>query len=355
MNVLSDRHHSDLLFSLQLLFEDRLGAHLYVPIGRDWWDEGYVQFGKSTYGDDRLGRQFLSYGDDGELDAAWQIEMPDFERTSLYRVTADDQQPERLISGVTREQFLELGDWAFVIASVPDNYAGFKRLAEEVGARFVIQCGNTGQRVDWSLEPLALISAEAEIPEGARGVRYHQEIDPAVFGREAHLGFFRSKRPTRIGSFVNLLPNIAYWPKVQALRAELEPEFEFLIHGEAGEHGKLSGVAAIADVQRSCGWGLHTKTGDGFGHVLHSWAAIGRPLIGYAKPYADKMGGPLWEDGVTSVNLDERTVEEAGALIREISADADRHGAMCRAIRARFDELVDYDAEERQIRALLGL
>ena len=58
MNVLCDRHHAGLLYSLQLLFEDRLGFHLFVPIGHDWWDEEYWRFG-NVFGDDRLAQQYL--------------------------------------------------------------------------------------------------------------------------------------------------------------------------------------------------------------------------------------------------------------------------------------------------------
>ena len=39
--VLCDFHHSSLLRSLVLLFEERLDMALYRPIGMDWFDEGF--------------------------------------------------------------------------------------------------------------------------------------------------------------------------------------------------------------------------------------------------------------------------------------------------------------------------
>ena len=48
-------------------------------------------------------------------------------------------------------------DWDFVVASVPDNYHGYADFAAMHDARFVIQCGNTNQPIDWSLRPLVLL------------------------------------------------------------------------------------------------------------------------------------------------------------------------------------------------------
>ena len=62
MRVLTDQHHADLLYSLQLLFEDRLGFDLFVAKGHEWWDEGYWRFGE-VWGDDRLAQQFLGLND----------------------------------------------------------------------------------------------------------------------------------------------------------------------------------------------------------------------------------------------------------------------------------------------------
>ncbi len=101
-------------------------------------------------------------------------------------------------------------------------------------------------------------------------------------------------------------------------------------------------------------WGWHDKPhGDGFGHVLHGWAAVGRPLIGHASHYRGKMGEPFWQDLVTCIDLDRHSLPEAAEIVRSMRPDD--HGAMCRAIRATFDELVDYDAEEQAIRDLLTL
>jgi hypothetical protein len=105
----------------------------------------------------------------------------------------------------------------------------------------------------------------------------------------------------------------------------------------------------VGTLMRSYGWAWHDKvTGDGFGHVIHNWAAVGRPLIGHAGHYAGKMAGPLWEDGITCIDLDRHSIAE----LPELMAQADP-SKMGHAIRDRFDELVDYDEEADRIFSLL--
>jgi hypothetical protein len=100
------------------------------------------------------------------------------------------------------------------------------------------------------------------------------------------------------------------------------------------------------------GWGWHDKAqGDGFGHVIHTWAAVGRPLIGHASHYRGKMGERFWRDGETCIDLDRHSVAEAVETIRSITPG--RHAEMCAAIRAEFDG-IDYEGEAEQIRALLA-
>ncbi len=62
MNILCDRHHADLLYSLQKLFEDRLGFRLYVPVGSRLVGAGVLAVW-TMLGDDRLARQFLYTND----------------------------------------------------------------------------------------------------------------------------------------------------------------------------------------------------------------------------------------------------------------------------------------------------
>jgi len=321
-NVLADRHHSGLYHSLQLLAR-RLGWTLYTPIGPEWWDRDYWMFGRSTYNDDRLAQQFLMGvpGPDG-LGAPPDGEFPDW---PIPTVTLAEAQAM---------------DWAFVIATVPDNEAGFYRFAQERGARFVEQVGNTGQYVNWRLDPLVLSSSE--MPIYGRGVVYHQEMDPIAY-----------RPPMEIrtaASFVNCMIHMgSCWTLLQEAQALGLP---VKVHGIEGPDGIIKPYSALVDLMASVGWGWHDKAqGDGFGHVIHTWAAVGRPLIGHSSHYAGKMGERFWQDGVTCIDLDKHSIPETVETIRKMCAC--RHRDMSMAIRAEFDA-IDYEAETDAIRELLA-
>jgi len=223
----------------------------------------------------------------------------------------------------------------------------------------VLQVGNTGQQIDWSLDPLVLNSSE--MPILGRGIQYRQEMDPVFDIGKGDKGW---RLPTEddliIRSFVHLMPETVCWPVWQRFR-ELLPEFTFLRYGHAPKEPdpswveNVASIRHIADLMIRSGWGWHDKPhGDGFGHVLHGWAATGRPLIGHGSHYRGKMGAVFWRDLETCIDLDRHSEGEAVELIRAITADTARHRDMCRAIRAVYDSVVDYEGEAEQIRGLLA-
>ena len=314
--ALIDYHHADLAESLHLLLTDRLGIDLYIPVGPEWYEAGVWQFGRWTWGDDRLAQQFLN------RDA----------------VEHDSAHPERIHNVITYAEAQNLA-WDYVIASVPDNYSGYHAFARKHDAKFVIQVGNTNQHIAWELEPLVLNSSE--MPIRGRGVTYHQEFSLSDFA-------YAPAESQIIGSFVNCMDRMpCYLFLDEAMN--VMPDRTFRIHGIDGVDGNIKPTRDVGTLMRSYGWAWHDKiTGDGFGHVIFNWAAVGRPLIGHASHYDGKLGGPLWEDGVTCIDLDRHSVSELPGLLDSLD-----NAEMGRAIRDRFDELVDYEAEAEQIRALL--
>ena len=331
MRALVDKHQADLFYAMQLLFEDRLGVDVYTPVGQEWFDEGYWQFGAEHLGR-ALADQFLG------LDAKWT-------RHADHWCTFDPAHPQRLILGVTLAQFRERR-WSYTVATVQDNQEGFHRLAQESGARYVYQVGNTRQQVRWDLDPLAIVSSE--VPIEGRGVRIHQPFD-----HETTFRYRPSGDPLTIASFVNCFPRIECYPEFEATRSYL-PEFTFGVYGIDGPDGNLHPVDAIADAMAASSFAWHDKiTGDGFGHVLHNWAAVGRPLIGHASHYAGQLGAHLWQDGVTCIDLDGRSPEGVADTIRAVAADPRHHRAMCASIRQEFDR-IDWDGEAAAVAALLA-
>jgi hypothetical protein len=315
VRALIDYHHADLAESLHLTLTDRLDIDLYVPVGDEWWDEEVWSFGRWTWGDDRLARQFLN-------------------RDAVER---DDAHPERLHNVITLSEARNL-DWDYVVASVPDNYWGYYDFAQKAGAKFVIQCGNTNQPIAWELDPLVLNSSE--MPLRGRGVTHHQEFSLDDFR-------YSDASSQTIGSFVNCMDRMPCWPFLDEAMKALPNDFR--IHGIDGPDGNVKPTAEVGNRMRSYGWAWHDKiTGDGMGHVIHNWAAVGRPLIGHGRHYEGQMAGPFWEDGVTCIDLDRHSIAELPELMQRLD-----NVTMGRAIRERFDELVDFSAEAHAIRELL--
>ena len=338
MNVLVDRHHAGLYRSLQLL-GDRLGWTLYTPVGLDWMTERYWAFGMNAGITADLAQQYLVphegvwRGDDDFHRGLWRTRDPEFPGVDIHGVPLD----------VARSM-----TWAFVIATLDDDQWGFHRFAQETGARYVVQVGNTGQYVDWSLDPLAIVSSE--VPIRGRGILYHQEMDPAATKwsdpDDADHGI--------VSSFVNCFPSIGpchdLWQEAQAQA----PDMEFREFGIDGNRGVTKPIKRLRGLMARSMFGWHDKVhGDGFGHVIHGWAAVGRPIIGHASHYRGRMAEHLWQHGVTAIDLDLVTIPEAARMVQDIAGDPDRHAAMCHAIRAEYDR-IDHDAEARAIADLLG-
>ena len=331
MRVLADYHHGCLYESLAILFEDRFGWELYRPTGFDWHQAGLWRYSA----DMRVVEQYL------------RTEAGSYRDRGTHHEWADTAHPGRVHKAVTLEQFRAMGRWDFVLASVTQHEAPYRQLAQESGARLVVQVGNVGQPV-LDQDALVLCATSRTFP-GLRALTYHPEFSLADYRREPPL---ETRRP-HVANFVNCFPvtaGIGLWREVEALL----PDFNFWQYGILGRDGIVGPCGEVARRMRESAFAWHDKPhGDGYGFVLHHWAACGRPLVGHAGYYRGALGGPLWEDGVTCVSLDNRTPAEAARLMQEAHASG-RHAEMGRALRARFEEIVDFDQEAEAIRALLA-
>lgn len=334
MRILSDRHHADLLFSLQRLFEDRLGMELYVPVGHAWWNEAIWRFGE-VFGDDRLAQQYLGTNSYREVEPG------------LF-LTFDQCHPERPLYGVTLERAREM-EWDFILASVQENQKGFHRYAQATGSRYLYHVGNARQGINWSLDPIVIDSTGSAAHCGANVVQVAQEFD--------HLSTFRYRKPERMDrmtSFVNLLPKILESQRPLTELSEHLSSFKIRSFGHECTDGFLTPVVAIAEEMARSGWAYHDKpTGDGFGHVIHNWAAVGRPLIGHGHFYTGQRAEVFWQDGVTCIDLDKHSIAETAGIVKSMSLE--RHESMCQTIRTIFEHSYVPDEDAYKLADVLGL
>ncbi len=341
IRVLVDHHHASLWESLEMLFTDRLGWELYRPRGSEWWGPGAPwQFDQQMPHYEAVARQYMA-GWDSDVDAGDHWER----RDAMY--------PHRVHKMVTMDQARDLRP-DIVIASIAENEQGFADFARSIGAKFGLQLGNQGSLNRYDLADFSLISTTRDHYPWTPYVVYRQEFD---------LGEYRFEYPPSerdyVGTWVQALPtDPTEYDRFLATAAAI-PEARMRYHGHVGPvddfwGGNVTTNAELAALMRSAGVGWHCKTwSDGYGHVIHNLFAVGKPVIGTATYYADKLAGELFVEGVTSFDVQRHSHDETVAFIQRLMVDDDLHQRMSEASAARFREVVDFDAEFEQIRVML--
>lgn len=359
MRVLVDFHHHALAESLLRLFEDRLGCDVWFPYSMDWFHEDIWAFERAWHGD-AVAKQYL--------EGIWAGATPR-EDGGIMRI--DPRHPGRYHHGITLAAARTM-HWDLVISTLPHNDEGFARFAALAGARFGLQIGNVMQDSRYDLASFALSSstlpghttpdswAKVIDHRGVPTVIYHQEFDadrvfrfdpdPAAGSRE-------------VASWVNCFPETAPYPGFLDFARRHADDFDFKVYGAYGSAaadelaaGDVSLVTDVADRMREARVGFHMKAwSDGFGHVIHNWAALGRPIVWVADYYRDKLAAPLFVEGVNAWDIGRHTEAELVEVMRRLRDDDDFWLNAATASRDRFDALVSFDEEARAIAGMLGL
>jgi hypothetical protein len=189
-------------------------------------------------------------------------------------------------------------------------------------------------------------------------VMYHQEFDLDVF----HHAWPPANR-REVASWVNCFCEGPSYPDFLTFARAHADEFDFRVYGSYGRDtgkedefagGDISPVPDVAETMRRARVGWHSKHwSDGFGHTIHNWFAIGRPVMMFSDYYADKIAGLLFEEGVTSFAIENRTFDETAAILRRLRDDDDYHQRISENAAARFRAIVDFGAEADAIKAML--
>lgn len=341
--VFCDFHHSSLYESLLMLLEDRFGWEVYRPIGKSWFDKGYWLIAKPYNDNPATIEQFLGIRDDftpsdGTPPLNGVINKED-EVYHLYDVAYG-----RTHKAVTFEQFQNM-QFDILLSTYAPHYKTFHDLLRfQPQAKHVCQAGNNWlDVVDWSVAKNMMASCAVQpgqIPAGVNWVSYHQSFSLDTF--RYTLPDYNKKQT--ISSFVNAL---SQWPQVLEEISEYEKwlGLTFLLHGASNRDGAVHRQEDISTIMRDSLWGWHIKPGgDGYGHIIHNWAAIGRPLIVHRSQYRGQLADALLEDGHTCVDLDIGDLKYNSERILFMS-DPDIHSRLCNNMYKRFAEVVNFEKE----------
>jgi len=206
-----------------------------------------------------------------------------------------------------------------IIATTSINRPSMSALAHDLGALLVNHFGNQGEK---PFGEVALRSIEGE-----GGLLYHPEFHrvPWVPPSGKRVGAFHASFPTLSDCF--------------RLWQERATE-DWQVYGVPGN--PLSPYE-VAQARSDCAAIWHCKDADGYGFGVHEAFASGRPVVGHAAHYEDKLAEPLFVRGVTYV---EPTDDVRGVIENPVT--------MGMAAIARFEGLVDFDGEAEAIASYLG-
>lgn len=345
--ILVDFHHSTLLQSLIMLFEQRLGYKVYRPIGQDWFNEGYWKINDSA----ETAAQYLSLDQsfvpkDGTPALNKMVDQDLFDGESPETGVYYCGYPEYgEVNRACTLEFFKNNDFDLVLSSIPQHIEPFKKLAEEAGAKHIFQVGN-----DWDFELLHGLNVMASTrprraPDDVNVIFYHQEFDTQIFRPR------RIKPNKKIYSFVNILQNHTQaWDDFQKLELLLERKgFEFATFGGQCRDGNINGPQALADKMAEAMLIFHVKDGgDGFGHIIHNAYSVGRPVIVRSSQYKGKLAQELFAPG-TCIDLDTMSIPEAANVIVRLSHSPIQLVRMHTKTSERFRELVNYEVEAERI------
>lgn len=341
--VLCDFHHSSLLRSLSLLFEDRLEMDLYRPIGMDWFDEGFWAI--NTQRD--TAEQFLEF-DSQPIDNTPPLNnwRHDVGVDGTYFVYDPGMRSTHRAATLA---FFKKNKFDYIIASIPQHVVLFEQLIREYQpqAKLIIQMGNNWDLDRW--KNYNILASIAPQPAEANIFFYHQEFDLTIFNDTP-------VQPVRkIFSFVNVIQQFPEaWQDYSELKRMMERlGWEMKAYGGQCPDGNMTGPHELASKMREAAFIFHVKPGgDGFGHIIHNAYAVGRPVITRPSHYRGQLAEQLLIPG-TFIDLDRYNGPDVKNILTRLMFDPDALEAMGKAAANRFDEVVNYKSEAEGIKSWL--
>jgi len=345
-NVFCDLHHAGLLQSLILLFERRFGGKVYRPIGMDWYTKGYWH----VYNHPATVEQYLGIGGATPDNTPKLNEV--VTRLGNYMYICHDIDSDETNRAITYDGFMAM-PIDIVIASLPYHIEPFKKLCAEHPnkPKLIFQIGN-----NWTSEagnaPNIMASAKVDTyPSDINFVQYLQEFDTNIFRPSPIL------QKKKITSLVNCFSTDGLFAEDFRLFERVErmmPDYTFKAYGAQGRDGCMHGAKQVAGAINDAQFVWHTKRGgDGYGHIIHNSAYMGKPMIVKKEYYAGKLGEKLMIDGKTVIAIDGLGPQQIINKIRFYENEIE-YRRLCEGVYENAVSHINFDNEAQKIQVFLA-
>jgi len=347
MNIFADLHHGDLYHSLHLLFEERLHANLFRPIGIEWFQKGFWKIAE-PYGNaaDTID-QYLSVPK-----ATWPQNKEPIQKygeaqliDGVYYLPLKVGSAEYIQKAITFEQFLKM-DFGYIIASYPTHEYAYAELVRKYkpAAVLIMQIGNPFVQPQVCRNVVSTVNTP--MPPGVNCIKYHPE----------HHKEYCYTPPTNHNVIKSFLTHLLFSPDypLWIMFERALPDFTFKSHGISCRDGVITGDL-MPQAIKDAAFVWHVKqTGCG-GFVDRPALACGRPCIIRSHYSRDNQSliKELFEDSVNCIDLDIGTTRENIEKIRYFS-EPERHAEMCLHTAEKFKRDVNFDKEAEEIRQWLA-
>lgn len=333
MNILADLHALGFKGAIYKLFSDRLKYNVYIPVGKDWFTEGYwYLFKHFTYEQmDELANQFL---------------LPEISPTLLKNECPN-------IKFVTLNEVKNNNiKFDIIISSVPHHHFKFKKLISDfnLNSKLIFHSGNNFHHNDSDIVDVKNLLTSAMGPyklySSPNKVFYHHEMDVTLFSK---------KTECNPKSVVNLQHCMDDFDTFRKLEIEL-PNWEFKTYGGNNRDGILPFEVTHTTLKNS-GFLFHVKkTDEGYGMMIHSAFACGTPVItdtDYMTVYYDRTipnTASLLFTNDTIIDIKKLTIKEIAYLLEK---RADNYEYYSDQVYKKFKEIIDFDKECGDIKLFL--
>lgn len=340
MKIFTDFHHSSLLRSFVLLFEERLGYKVYRPIGMDWFYNGFWAINNL----EDTAKQFLKEDHQLIKDGTPPLNRTSLEDCGLYLI--NDPGDLSYHRAITFYAFTKI-KFDIVIASIPSHINLFKRLIAEYQpqAKLIVHIGN-----EWDFSMFSGCNLLASVKERNLNIDinacfYHQEFDLNIFSYKPY------NKSSVINSYINVLQNMETgWKDFLSLESNLnDVGISMKSYGGQCRDGNMAGPLELANSMHQSEMIFHVKDGgDGYGHVIYNAYACGRPVITRKSFYKDRLAEELMNDKNT-IDLDQMSIEDAVDLILKIRSDESSMVSASQEAYNSFKNSVDFAIEAERI------